>query len=435
MKHCFVYLIPYHFLLIILLLSTPLNLSSSDNSHFSYLISKPDVQKAVQSFTTSKIRDTNFLKDIYQWISDLSENIRSKEEVRDSALRGFIPFFIIFVFGFGIAIVFMVLSFFLIKIRRYKKDRKRLYIEHQYQNLLIDYFINQTKYNVPRFPGLKFDSRKQNLFFQLYKLGKNFSGKKQQKLRYLYESKNLHPFIIKKIRKGSRFVKALYLEYLSMLPFAKGKIKNLYKLTRSKNPQVRLYSQLTYINQYPDSAFSFLEGYPYILTDWDQLNLYDTMLHNSLPVPDLYPYLQSGNHSVIVFCLRLIRWYYLKKGKEEELLQLINHSNPRIRLEAYTTLVELHIKALEEIFLYYYRNESKEIKKIMIDYFSKNKKFNRQLLHEFIQIENDQELLMYLLGSYYNQSFNSRKDIIQLREMSADASIRSMCDSITENTF
>jgi len=424
-----------NFLFILFLLSIPFNLTNSEEPHFSSLRTKHELQESVQSLPSSKIGDTNFLKDTYQWITNLSEKIRNREEIRESSLEGLIPFFIILVFGFGIAILFMVLSFFLIKIRRYKKDRKHLYIEHQYQNLLVNYYVNQTKYNLPRFPGLKLDSRKETLFYQLYKLGKNFYGKKQQKLQYLYENKNLHPFIIKKIRRSSWSVKALYLEYLSMLPFAKGKIKNISKLTKSKNPQVRLYSQLTYMTQYPELSFSFLDKYPYILTDWDQLNLYDTMLNNSLPVPDLYPYLQSENPSVIIFCLRLIRWYYLKKGKEEELLQLIYHSNPQIRLETYTTLTELHVKRLEEIFLFYYQNESKEIKKTMIDYFRKNKKFNQQLLHDFIEIENSQELLMYLLESYYNQSFNSRKHIMQLREKSADAAIRSMCASIIKNTF
>ncbi len=425
----------YNLLFIILLVSASFNLSNSGNYNFYSLNSDHEIQVPVQSLSSSKIRDTNFLKDIYQRITNLSENIRSREEIRDSPLQGFIPFFIILVLGFSIAILFMVFSFFLIKIRRYKKDKKLLYIKHQYQNLLIDYYVNQTKYNIPSFPGLKFDSRKKIIFYQLYKLGKNFYGEKQQKLRYLYENKNLHPFVIKKIRNGSWFIKALYLEYLSMLPFAKGRIKNLHKLTRSKNPHVRLYSQLTYISQYPDLAFSFLNRYPYILTDWDQLNLYNTMLHNSLMIPDLYPYLQSHNPSVIIFCLRLIRWYYLKKGKEEELLKLINHSNSQIRLETYTTLVELHIKELEEIFLFYYLNESKEIKKTMIDYFRKNKKFNQQLLDDFIHIEKDRELLMYLLETYYNQSFNSRKHIMKLREESTDESIRYMCNSIIKNTL
>lgn len=71
----------------------------------------------------------------------------------------------------------------------------------------------------------------------------------------------------------------------------------------------------------------------------------------------------------------------------------------------------------------------------MIDYFRKNKKFNQQLLDDFIHIEKDQELLMYLLETYYNQSFNSRKHIMQLREKSADISIRYMCDTIIKNTL
>lgn len=426
----------YHVLLTILLLSAPLNHSlGTDNNNWTTSTTPLEINEISRLLPGGKIYNLHFFEDIDQWINGLSDNILNKEVLEDSLLHKLIPFFLILMLGFVITIVFILLVFFIIKISRYRRDRKRLYIGRQYQYLLTDYLINKPEYNIPRFPGLQFDSRKKILISHLYELGKSLYGKKQYKLQHLYDSNNFNPFIIRKIRSGSWFVKAIYLQYLSTLPFRKCTIKNLSRFTRSKNPQVRLYSQVAHISQCPDRAFSFLEGYPYILTDWDQLNLYETMLNNSIPVPDPYSYLQSGNSSVVIFCLRLIRWYYLKKKSHEELLRLIFHPNRKIRLETYITLMELRIRGLEDIFIYHYGRESKDVEKTMIDYFGGNKRITSQMLHELLLIENDPDLRMYLLGSYYNQSFNSRKEIMRLREQTEDDALRSMCDHVIENTF
>jgi hypothetical protein len=322
---------------------------------------------------------------------------------------------------------------YVIKKHRYRRIRKKSRIWHQYRDLLVRYLNNHEPDLMPEFPGLKNRFHKNILIQQLYELANVIYGKKQVKLNKIYQNEQLRSYLYKKIRNGDWHIRALYLKYLSVRPF-KGKTDgDIHRYTRSRNDHIRLYSQLAYMSHHPEDAFSFLEGYKYQLSEWDQMNLYETMLHNSIPIPDLYQYLDSPNHSVVIFILRLIRWYYVSPGNPEMLLRFIDHSNPQVRLEAYKSIVELNIQGVGDVFRYHYMKESPAVKKVMIDYFVRNKKLNKSWYHEILEIEHDKRMLFYLLESLYNQSFKSQQEVMDIREETKDPSIQAMCQHIIAN--
>jgi len=352
---------------------------------------------------------------------------------RNSLFYKLVPVFTFLMVIFVLSIIVIMILVFSIKYYRFYQQKRKRKIWELYKEILISYLNEQNELDVPYFPGLHRDANKRILIEQLYELAYIIYGRMQIKLRYVYRDNNLQPYLLKKIRTGAWPIKALYLKYLSIRPFRGEMLINLSKLTESSNPEVRLYSQLAYISQYSDQALSFLEGYSHILTEWDQMNLYETMIHNSIPLPDLYEYLRSGNESVIVFALRLIRWYYLKSKNTEVLLRLIDHHNEQIRLETYKTIVELRIQGIDDIFRYYYLNETQAVKKVMIDYFIGKKKLRKQMYHEILEVETDNTMLFYLLESFYNQSLNNQQEVRALRDQTEDQSIRSMCHHIIEN--
>jgi len=165
------------------------------------------------------------------------------------------------------------------------------------------------------------------------------------------------------------------------------------------------------------------------------MNLYETMIHNSIPIPDLYQYLHSDNISVVVFALRLIRWYYVKAREPEVLLHFIYHTDHQVRLEAYKTIVDLNIRGVEDIFRYHYLKESVAVKKVMIDYFERNKKLSKALYQEILELESDREMLFYLLQSLHNQSFNSQEELHSILKETQDPAIQAMCRHIIENAY
>lgn len=387
----------------------------------------------VESKPGVNTKATGFLGKMNERLDRLITRRSSDSFTRNSLFYKLVPVFTFLMVIFILSIIVIIILVFSIKYYRYYKLRKRRKTWELYKEILISYLNEQNELDVPYFPNLNKPNNKRILIEQLYELANIIYGRKQIKLRFLYRDNNLQPYLLKKIRTGPWPIKALYLKYLSIRPFRGEMMINLSKLTESSNPEIRLYSQLAYISQYSDQALSFLEGYSHVLSEWDQMNLYETMIHNSIPIPDLYEYLRSGNESVIVFALRLIRWYYLKNRNSEALLRLIDHPNEQIRLEAYKTIVELRIQGVDDIFRYYYLNESQAVKKVMIDYFIGKKKLRKQMYQEILEIETDNTMLFYLLESFYNQSLNNQQEVRSLRDQTEDQSIRSMCHHIIEN--
>lgn len=374
-------------------------------------------------------RDAN--QSLYQSI----EHLFDEPQVKKSLFYRLVPFFLVLMVVFVISILSIAILVVIIKKLRYSHYRKRKKIWLKYRDVLVGYLTNGKDGEVPYFPGLQRNLPRRILIRQLYELANAIYGKKQLQLQHIYQGNGLHPYLTRKIRTRRWPVKAIYLKYLSVRPFREGAVNKLYKLTQSKNEHVRLYGQLAYMSHHPDQAFSFLENYRYTLTEWDQMNLYETMLHNSIPIPDLYHYLDSSNTSVVVFALRLIRWYYVKANNPEVLLHFINHIHPQVRLEAYKTIVELNIRGVEDVLRYHYLKESTAVKKVMIDYFLKNKRLTRALYQEILEVEPDKGMLFYILESLYNQNFKSQQEVHAIHDETDDESIRGMCQHIFEKAY
>jgi len=381
------------------------------------------------------VKKMGLLEDMSDMLYHYIDRYSSNTSVKKSLFYRLVPFFLALMVLFVFSIISIMILVFTVKKLRYNRTKKQSYIWNNYRDILVEYLNHNHQDEVPDFPGLDNPIHKKILIRQLYELANAIYGKKQLKLQQLYERKNLHSYLTQKIRTGWWPIKAVYLKYLSIRPFREGAVKNISRLTQSRNPQVRLYSQLAFISHHPDQAFAFLEDYKHTLSEWDQMNLYEAMIHNSIPIPDLYQYLHSDNNSVVVFALRLIRWYYVKARDPDVLLHFIYHPNHQVRLEAYKTIVELNIRGVEEVFRYHYLKESVAVKKVMIDYFERNKKLSKDLYQEILELETDNEMLFYLLQSLHNQSFNSQEELHSILEETQDSSIRAMCRHIIENAY
>ncbi|GEM_PF-1419785 len=436
-------LIKHPFLTLIMLLgmiySTPachphLSGGVTLSSTTTFMLNRPEGTADVARQQPSPKKEGLFDR-IKQSIYSQIERYSKDPFVKKSLFYRFVPLFVVLMFAFIISIVTIMLVVLVVKLRRYRQNKKWQRIWHLYRHILIRYLTHNPEEEVPDFPGLNKATHKKVLIRQLYQLANDIYGRKQLKLQHVYETKKLHGFIIRKIRRGTSVERTLYLKYLSIRPFKTGPAQKLFKFVRIANPRVRLYSQLAFISQYPYQAFSFLEDYPYSLTEWEQLNLYASMLHNSIPIPELYHYLDASNPTVVIFTLRMIRWYYVMPKDRERLLQLIDHPGGQIRLEAYKTIVELNMKAVGDVFRYHYLNETTEVKKVMVDYFVKNKQLTREIYQPVLELETDPEMVFYLLEALYNQNYKSQQEVVAMRDETRDSTVYSMCQHIIENAY
>lgn len=98
--------------------------------------------------------------------------------------------------------------------------------------------------------------------------------------------------------------------------------------------EVRREIQFYLVKLFSFDGLTFLNVLQTQLSEWDQIQLLEILQRrNSLNLPDLTNWLQSPNDSVISFTLKLVKIFNQYETKEQ-VLQLFNHPNIAIRIEA-----------------------------------------------------------------------------------------------------
>jgi len=91
-------------------------------------------------------------------------------------------------------------------------------------------------------------------------------------------------------------------------------------------------------------GLDFLNDLEWSLSEWDQIQLLEVLhrLENQ-QLPNITPWLRSKNDSVVIFALKLLKYYSQYEGKTE-FLELLNHKNDNIRLKTIELLKEFDFK-------------------------------------------------------------------------------------------
>ena len=279
-----------------------------------------------------------------------------------------------------IIIVFITISIlvfiaaFRVRYRRERNQLKENELVQKFQALFSDFlFSNEDEelISMKKFESFtknKFD--KSILLKTLFKIHEDMTGDIADKLKMLYVELEFVNDSIKKMKSSKWNVQITGIRELSDM-----KIKNVTNeialLTLHPNKILRREAQLALVKIEGFKALNFLNTLTYHLSEWQQLLLLETIQHfNGNQMPPLEILLRSENDSVILFVLKIIRVFNLISLKDN-LLQLLNHRNEKIKIETIVVLGDLQINDSLTILKRNYFKSTKAVKLKIIELFGK----------------------------------------------------------------
>ncbi|MFX0557014.1 HEAT repeat domain-containing protein [Maribacter sp. CXY002] len=177
----------------------------------------------------------------------------------------------------------------------------------------------------------------------LMDLRKDVSGATRTELFHIYQDLELHKDAYKKL-------KSLRWEIVS---------KGIYELTQmhveesygyitkfinDKRPTIRKQAEIATVTLKEEGIAFFLDHTKFKISEWQQLKLLDVVRNiEDLQPPSFRLWLTSKNNHVVLFSLRLIK-YFNQNDASASLIQLLNHKNHTIKREAITCIKEFNVK-------------------------------------------------------------------------------------------
>lgn len=203
---------------------------------------------------------------------------------------------------------------------------------------------------------LKNDFNRQVLTEILLDLRKDVSGDAQKRLIKLYQDLGLHQDAFTKL-------KSWRWEVISkgMLELTQMQVEESYsfitKFINDKRATIRKQAEIATVTLKKEGIDYFLDTTKYRISEWQQLKLLDVLRNQKdFEPPRFKAWLTSNNKFVVLFALRLIK-YYNQNDAIASLIELIKHKNNQIKEEAIACIKEFNVvEALETLKLVFWKS-------------------------------------------------------------------------------
>lgn len=187
----------------------------------------------------------------------------------------------------------------------------------------------------------------------LLDLQKDLSGDIHERLLHLYKDFGLHKDAIRRLKSRRwNVISRAILELTEM------QVRSAYTairpLVNHRKSVVRRKAQIAAVSLDKDGISYFLDSSRYEIAEWQQIVLIDLLrqFENYTP-PRFRLWLTSSNKDVVLFSLRLIR-YYKQTDAARAICQLLRHKNKQIKMEALGCIKEFGVQdalpVLQEVF-------------------------------------------------------------------------------------
>lgn len=200
----------------------------------------------------------------------------------------------------------------------------------------------------------------------LLDLRKDLSGSSQTVLIDLYKDLGLHHDAYEKLRSSKwQVVSSGILELTTM------EVEDAYgliiKFINHRQSTIRKQAEIAVVNLKEEGIKYFLDNTKYKIAEWQQLKLLDVLRHKPNYTPPQFGlWLTSTNTHVVLFALRLIK-YYSQNDAEQSIITLLKHKNRDIQAEAIECIKDFHfVNALLTLKLVYTK-ASHDIKIAVLD--------------------------------------------------------------------
>lgn len=175
----------------------------------------------------------------------------------------------------------------------------------------------------------------------LLDLRKDLSGESIAVLMNLYKDLGLHNDSFEKLKSRKWQVVAKGILELSTM-----EVKESYVLIKRflnhRQSTIRKQAEIAVVNLNKDGISYFLDNTKHKISEWEQLKLLDVLRHKAnFQPPQFSLWLTSTNIHVVLFALRLIR-FYKQSDAEKSIITLLRHKSKNIQLEALDCIKEFY---------------------------------------------------------------------------------------------
>ncbi len=191
---------------------------------------------------------------------------------------------------------------------------------------------------------LKDDFNRKILSEVLLDLRKDLAGDTQKRLFKLYQDLGLHNDAFEKLKswRWERVSKAI-------LDLTQMQVAEAYsfatKFINDKRPTIRKQAEIAVVTLKPEGINYFLDTTKYKISEWQQLKLLDVLRNEEdYQPPRFKAWLTSTNRHVVLFALRLIK-FYNQNDADAALIELVKHKSSQIKAEAIGCITAFHIVA------------------------------------------------------------------------------------------
>ncbi|MBW6479266.1 MAG: HEAT repeat domain-containing protein [Bacteroidales bacterium] len=270
--------------------------------------------------------------------------------------------------------------FLVILINRQIKTRRRLRdrnLKQEYQEQLADFLFNDEVETI-EIKGINNKINRQLFIDELRFLHSNLYGETASKLRDLYFNMGLHKDSLRKVYSKRWHTKSKGFREVAQMD-VKDANDYIAGFTNSKNPIIRVEAQVAMVKLAEEEPLGFLDNLTYEMSEWEMINIYDTLIYHQINIDSFEPWLESSNDSVVVFALRMIMLFKHVQSIPK-VRQLLFHEHPVIRLAATKALKPLEPEECIPDLKLLYRDETYRLQEILKEFEENAKKKKRGLI-------------------------------------------------------
>lgn len=269
-----------------------------------------------------------------------------------------------------LGIMILVLVFILLLRTRRKRIQKRTEVlKDEIQDSVTEYLFDEDAARPESIESISGPHDKQLLIDEIMQLYANLSGEISNKLRELYIDLGLDNESVKKTQSHQWHIRAKGFRELAQMNI-KSVNEEIEKCLNSDNDILRMEAQLAMIRLNYEDPFSFLNKLEKPFTSWEQLHVYEMITRHQITIPEFAEWLSSHNHTIVIFCIRMIRAFKQNEAYKK-LIPFLEHSNKDIREETVITLGELRVVETLEVLKERYIAEEQDIKVLILQAMAK----------------------------------------------------------------
>jgi len=237
----------------------------------------------------------------------------------------------------------LILLLLYILINRTIKTRERKQaseIKGIYQDELTSFLFGEENQTF-EFTGINHEINRDIFINELLSLHNNLYGEAATRLRDLYFNLELYKDSLRKVNYRKWNLKAKGFRELAQMD-VKDANRDIARYINSRDGILRMESQLALVKLNEEDPLGFLDNLKYELTEWEQVNIHNTLDYHQIHIESFDRWMTSENHSVVIFATRLTG-LYKHIHSWPQVLSLLEHENPKVRQVAVKTLDMLEV--------------------------------------------------------------------------------------------